>query len=229
MRAEAHILMLLAAALTRPASSVPCSSASLSSGGSSLLAETRAKVTVESGGGEAGCEVSLRVLLVGGGGDGDAFSGNAGGSGFLEFRQVRELELSRLKRVSHLRSRLWPPPFSLWMLAEMETLEERAVPAPSLSTRGGKHLARLQGEGEEETASWQAELATVEEGEAASRAILAGPGAQMVETGNILLSAVTGELAADWTSPPYSLTTSSWCRGGEGRASTIGLVGVAES
>ena len=88
---------------------------------------------------------------------------------------------------------------------------------------------RLQGEEEEETASWQAELATVEEGEAASRAILAGPGAQTVETGNILLSAVTGGLVADWTSPPYSLTTSSWCRGGEGRASTTGLEGVAES
>ena len=55
-----------------------------------MVAETRTKVTVETGGDEAGCEVNLRVLLVGGGGDGDAFSGNAGGSGFLELREVRE-------------------------------------------------------------------------------------------------------------------------------------------
>ena len=55
-----------------------------------MVAETRTKVTVEAGGDEDGCEVSLRVLLVGGGGDGDAFSGNAGGSGFLELREVRE-------------------------------------------------------------------------------------------------------------------------------------------
>ena len=83
------LTVLVAAALGRATSSVPCSSASLSTGGTSLVAETRAKVTVESGGEEAGCEVSLRVLLVGGGGDGDAFSGNAGGSGFLEVKQVR--------------------------------------------------------------------------------------------------------------------------------------------
>ena len=84
------LTVLVAAALGRATSSVPCSSASLSTGGTSLVAETRAKVTVESGGEEAGCEVRLRLLLVGGGGDGDAFSGNAGGSGFLELREVRE-------------------------------------------------------------------------------------------------------------------------------------------
>ena len=87
----ADILTVVAAVLSliTPTSSQPCTSPSLSSGGTSLLAETRTKVTVESGGEEADCEVSLRVLLVGGGGDGDAFSGNAGGSGFLEVKQVR--------------------------------------------------------------------------------------------------------------------------------------------
>ena len=87
----AHILTLvLTVLLTRGISAEPCSSASLSTGGNSLLAETRTKVTLEAGGGEAGCEVNLRLLLVGGGGDGDAFSGNAGGSGYLEFREVRD-------------------------------------------------------------------------------------------------------------------------------------------
>ena len=105
---RADILIVVAAAvLTRETSSVPCSSASLSSGGTSLLAETRTKVTVQSGGEEAGCEVDLRVLLVGGGGDGDAFSGNAGGSGFLELREVREgrEQAGVIKRFCCLRSR----------------------------------------------------------------------------------------------------------------------------
>ena len=87
---RADILIVVAALFTRGTSSEPCSSASLSTGGTSLLAETRTKVTVETSGDQEGCEVNLRVLLVGGGGDGDAFSGNAGGSGFLELRQVRE-------------------------------------------------------------------------------------------------------------------------------------------
>ena len=87
---RADILIVVAALFTRGTSSEQCSSASLSTGGTSLLAETRTKVTVETSGDQEGCEVNLRVLLVGGGGDGDAFSGNAGGSGFLELRQVRE-------------------------------------------------------------------------------------------------------------------------------------------
>ena len=66
--------------------SEPCISSSLSTGGTSLLAETRTKVTVESQDGD--CTVSLRLLLVGGGGDGDAFSGNGGGSGYVELNEV---------------------------------------------------------------------------------------------------------------------------------------------
>ena len=74
-------------------SSEPCTSASLSTGGRSLIAESRTKVTVESDG-EEDCSVNLRLILVGGGGDGDAFSGNGGGSGNVEFKQVREILFS---------------------------------------------------------------------------------------------------------------------------------------
>ena len=142
---SADILTVLAAAvLTRATSAEPCRHASLSSGGTSLVAETRTKVTVEAGGDEDGCEVSLRVLLVGGGGDGDAFSGNAGGSGFLELREVRECSAGNVccvgsYEISYLRSPWWPPPFSHWMLAEMGTLEERGAPAPCQSTLEGRH------------------------------------------------------------------------------------------
>ena len=37
---------------------------------------------------EEDCQVILNVLLVGGGGDGDIFEGHAGGSGFVDFKQV---------------------------------------------------------------------------------------------------------------------------------------------
>ena len=49
---RADILIVVAAVLTRETSSEPCSSASLSTGGTSLVAETRTKVTVETGGDE---------------------------------------------------------------------------------------------------------------------------------------------------------------------------------
>ena len=92
---RSYIFILLATALLfQSASSVPCISSSLSTGGTSFIAETRAKVTVEGqdhDGGD-GCSVSLRLLLVGGGGDGDAFSGNGGGSGYVEFSEVRSEE-----------------------------------------------------------------------------------------------------------------------------------------
>ena len=54
------------------------------------MAEADTKVIVEAGGGqENGCEVNMRILAVGGGGDGDAFTGNAGGSGHVVYSQVR--------------------------------------------------------------------------------------------------------------------------------------------
>ena len=54
------------------------------------MAEADTKVIVEAGGGqENGCEVIVRILAVGGGGDGDAFTGNAGGSGHVVYSQVR--------------------------------------------------------------------------------------------------------------------------------------------
>ena len=74
-----------------------------------------------------------------------------------------------------------------------------------------------------ETVRWRVEMVTVEEVEAASRAILVVPGGRMEGMANILLSAVTEELAAAWTSQPFSLITSSWCRAREGRGSTTGL------
>ena len=61
----------------------------MSTGGQSLLAEADTKVIVEAGGGQDNCEVNLRILAVGGGGDGDAFTGNAGGSGHVVYNQVQ--------------------------------------------------------------------------------------------------------------------------------------------
>ena len=51
-----------------------------------LMAETTTTVTFQAE--PEGCDVVLRVLAVGGGGDGDAFSGNAGGSGHVEWSEV---------------------------------------------------------------------------------------------------------------------------------------------
>ena len=47
---------------------------------------TRVKMVTE----EEDCQVTLNVLLVGGGGDGDIFEGHAGGSGFVDFKQVSD-------------------------------------------------------------------------------------------------------------------------------------------
>ena len=90
MRVFILILCSLAVLAVLPGrvSSEPCISAVLSTGGTSLIAETRTKVTVDSSGGED-CSVNLRLILVGGGGDGDAFSGNGGGSGKVEYKQVK--------------------------------------------------------------------------------------------------------------------------------------------
>ena len=60
-------------------------SSSLSSGGQALMVEASSQVRVETSDTGGECEVRLWLVAVGGGGDGDAFTGNAGGSGFVKY------------------------------------------------------------------------------------------------------------------------------------------------
>ena len=83
-----HIFLL--STILASVKSEPCQSASIVSRGGDvskyLMAETTTTVTFQAE--PEGCDVVLRVLAVGGGGDGDAFSGNAGGSGHVEWSEV---------------------------------------------------------------------------------------------------------------------------------------------
>jgi len=63
-----------------------CSSVTFEDGKKYQLLDSRGQVKFVTE--EENCEVLLNVLLVGGGGDGDIFEGHAGGSGFVDFKQV---------------------------------------------------------------------------------------------------------------------------------------------
>ena len=69
-----------------------CSTATFKDGMKHLLVETSTRVKMVTQ--EEDCQVILNVLLVGGGGDGDIFEGHAGGSGFVDFKQVSYCRLS---------------------------------------------------------------------------------------------------------------------------------------
>jgi hypothetical protein len=70
-----------------PTSSSFCSTATFENGEKFILVDTstRVKMVTEA---EA-CQIMMNVLLVGGGGDDDVFEGHGGGSGFVDFIQVR--------------------------------------------------------------------------------------------------------------------------------------------
>ena len=99
-----NIFLLLTVLFTPLIKSENCEGSLLSTGGKYLLADESTKVIVEN---ERNCQVTLRwhkrifkrkasnyswfhtrLLAVGGGGDGDAFSGNAGGSGLVIYKEV---------------------------------------------------------------------------------------------------------------------------------------------
>ena len=109
LTSSVRLLVLVLASAWAEARSPECSEAVLSTGGRSLMAEVDTVLTVESADSRSvechhaniftfatnifplaspDCEVRLRLLAVGGGGDGDAFSGNAGGSGQVVFTEV---------------------------------------------------------------------------------------------------------------------------------------------
>jgi len=80
-----NIFLLFTVLFTPLIESENCEGSLLSTGGKYLLADESTKVIVEN---ERNCQVTLRLLAVGGGGDGDAFSGNAGGSGLVIYKEV---------------------------------------------------------------------------------------------------------------------------------------------
>lgn len=114
LTSSVRLLVLVLASAWAGARSPECSEAVLSTGGRSLMTEVDTVLTVESADSRSvecdtiftfstnifpvtspDCEVRLRLLAVGGGGDGDAFSGNAGGSGQVVFTEVGLVKCKR--------------------------------------------------------------------------------------------------------------------------------------
>ena len=102
-----------------------CSSVTFEDGKKYQLLDSRGQVKFVTE--EEDCEVLLNVLLVGGGGDGDIFEGHAGGSGFVDFKQVVDGQYV-IQTMKNNRCPLILPYALMLSLEELETLEKVEMP-----------------------------------------------------------------------------------------------------